>query len=311
MRQPERIAAMVAFARVVEAGSFTVASRELGMSKSSLSKEVARLEVTLGVGLLRRTTRSMQLTEVGRAYHAYCVRLLDEMKSADAFLREFHDEPFGNLRIAAPVTFGNRMIVPALAGFIDRFIHVQMDLELTDRRVDIAQEDVDVAIVIRRDRPDQASSVELTRVDWGLYAAPAYLARHPAIRRPEDLSRHGFLAFRGALGPAALALRQGKRDVELKVRHVLRSNNSTSLMQAACQGIGIAHLPNYVTGEALQAGELVRLLPRWTSEARTAFATFVEGRFLAPRVRRFIEHLGQHFGTAPAAGVAREITRAR
>lgn len=295
MQATEQLAAMAMFARIVDTHSYTEAAALLGLSKSALSKEIVRLETALGITLLRRTTRRIDVTEVGRAYYQYCARLLDEMKSADAFLKQFHEEPVGNLRLTAPVTFGNHSVLPALCSFIKHYVHVQVDLELTDRVVDTGSEAVDVAIVIRRDKPDDSSALALTLVDWGLYAAPDYLARHPPIRKPDDLQRHGFLSFGGHTHLPALALRKGKKEVELKVHYLLRSNNSTSLMQAARLGVGIAYLPQYAAREAVADGSLQQLLADWGSETRTAYATFQAARFLSPRVRLFVEYLVRHF----------------
>jgi DNA-binding transcriptional LysR family regulator len=294
MQQTDQLAAMAIFARIVEMRSFTEAAQDLGLSKSALSKELARLETALGVSLLKRTTRRVDVTEVGRAYYGYCARMVGEMKSADAFLKQFQEEPFGNLRLAAPVTFGNRVIVPLLASFIKGYPHVQADLELTDRAVDVAEEGLDLAILISRDKPEQLSCIALMPVAWGLYAAPDYLAQHPQIRTPAHLVRHGFLSFRANTLSPALSLQRGKRQVELKVRYLLRSNNSISLMQAAKMGTGIAYLPRYVAEEAVADGTLRQLLPEWGSEQRFAYATYQESRYLSPRVRLFVEHLERH-----------------
>ena len=301
MQQTDQLAAMAIFARIAELRSFTEAARDLGLSKSALSKEMARLETALGVTLLRRTTRRVEVTEVGRAYYSYCARMVGEMKSAGAFVQQFQEQPFGNLRLSAPVTFGNSVIVPLLASFIQGYPHLQVDLELTDRMVDVAEEGVDVAILISRDKPEQLSSVALVPVEWGLYASPGYLAQHPQIRTPAQLVRHGFLSFRASTLSPALSLHKGKRQVELKVRHLMRSNNSISLMQAAKMGVGIAYLPRYVAREAVQEGGLRQLLPDWGSEQRMAYASFQESRFLSPRVRLFVEHLERHLAGAKAA----------
>ena len=300
MQPTDQLAAMAIFARIVEMRSFTEAAHDLGLSKSALSKEMAKLEIALGVSLLRRTTRRVDVTEVGRVYYHYCARMINEMKSAGAFLKQYQEEPFGNLRLTAPVTFGNRIIVPLLASFIQGHAHVQVDLELTDRVVDVAEEGLDVAIVISREKPEQLGSVALIPVEWGLYAAPGYLAQHAQIRTPRQLVRHGFLSFRASTLSPALSLHKGKSKIELKMRYLMRSNNSTSLMQVAKMGTGIAYLPRYVAKEALEEGSLRRLLPEWGSEARMAYASFQEERFLSPRVRLFVEHLSRQLADRAA-----------
>ena len=282
---------MAIFARIVETLSYTEAAVSLGISKSAVSKDLSRLEASLGVTLLHRTTRKIEVTEVGRAYYIYCARLLAEQKGANGFLRQYTEEPVGNLRVTAPVTFGNRAVMPALSRFLERNVHMQVDLELTDRTVDPHDDGLDVVVVISNDKPDNALSHVLMPIEWGLYASPEYLARQPAIRKPEDLRRHAFLSFRGPAQSPALYLRKGKRELELQVRHLLRVNNSSALMRAATAGLGVAYLPQYVAGEAMRAGTLKRLLPDWMSETRIAYATYLESRFLQPRVRLFVEML--------------------
>jgi DNA-binding transcriptional LysR family regulator len=298
MHQTDQLAAMVMFAKIVETHSYTDAARELGLSKSLLSKEIVKLETALGVSLLRRTTRRLEVSEIGHAYYRYCARVLHELKGAEALLQQFHEEPVGNLRLSAPVTFGNRMVVPALCAFMREHVHLQVDLELTDRVVDLQQEDLDLAIVISREPPEPLLSLALMAVEWGLYAAPDYLAAQPPVLTPQDLNRHGFLSFGGRAHLPTLTLRKGKQQVELKLRCLLRSNNSVSLLQAARLGNGIAYLPHYVASDALADGSLCALLPDWGSEVRMAYASFQERRFLSPRVRLFVEALQRHFATA-------------
>ncbi|GAA4329266.1 LysR family transcriptional regulator [Pigmentiphaga soli] len=302
MNAIEQLACMAAFARVVDTMSYTRAAAALGVSKSAVSKDVARLEEALGVTLLRRTTRRIDVTEVGRAYYDYCARLLAEQRSANAFVRQYADEAAGNLRVAAPVTFGNRTVAPALCEFVGRNVHVQADLELTDRIVDPRQEELDVAVVIARELPEGLQARALMPIEWGLYASPAYLDGAPPVRQPDDLRRHGFLSFQGPAHWPALPLRKGRRAVELKVRPLMRANNSTALLRAAQAGLGVAYLPRYVVGDAVADGSLRRLLPDWLSDASTAYAACAPARFLVPRVRLFVDTLAEY-----CAGEARRL----
>jgi DNA-binding transcriptional LysR family regulator len=294
MNTLDQLSCMAVFARVVDTMSYTQAALTLGVSKSAVSKEISRLETSLGVTLLRRTTRKLDVTDVGRAYYEYCARMLAEQKSANDFLRQYTEEAVGNLRVTAPVTFGNRAVVPALCRFVERNVHVRADLELTDRIVDPLEEGLDVAVVISRDQPGGSQARALMPIEWGLYASPAYLGRTVAIKQPEDLRRHGFLSFQGPAHWPALPLRKGKREVELQVRPLLRANNSTALLRAAQSGLGVAYLPRYVVRDALDDGSLQRLLPDWLSDASTAYATFSAARYLAPRVRLFVEDLAAY-----------------
>lgn len=263
MDNSDNLTAMMLFARVVERQSFSEAARTLGVSKSYVSREIARLEVRLGIKLLQRTTRKVALTELGQAYYPFCTRLLDEMHRADAFVQQVHQLPAGNVRLQAPVTFGCQCVVPTLNRFIRRHIHINVDLELTDRINDDPQSSADVAIVIRARAPEVPDYRELSTIDWGLYAAPDYLAAHPAIDHPERLTRHDLLLFHGPAHTAALPFRRDKQRLALDVRSRFRANNSMALLNAALAGTGIAYLPAYMTQESLARGEIVQVLPEW------------------------------------------------
>lgn len=263
MDNPDNLTAMLLFARVVERQSFSEAARSLGLSKSHVSREIARLEVRLGIKLLQRTTRKMTLTELGQAYYAFCTRMLEEMHRAEAFVQQIHQQPAGNVRLIAPVTFGCQCVVPTLNRFIRRHLHINIDLELTDRIPDCATDNVDVAIVIRQRAPEGVSARVLSEIEWGLYAAPDYLAQRAAVTHPDMLSRHDLLLFHGAAHTAALPFRRDKQRLAIEVRSRFRANNSMALLNAALAGAGIAYLPAYMAQEALARGEIQQLLPDW------------------------------------------------
>jgi DNA-binding transcriptional LysR family regulator len=263
MDNSDNLTAMMLFARVVERQSFSEAARTLGVSKSYVSREIARLEIRLGIKLLQRTTRKVALTELGQAYYPFCTRLLDEMHRADAFVQQVHQLPAGNVRLQAPVTFGCQCVVPTLNHFIRRHIHINVDLELTDRINEDPQSSADVAIVIRQRAPEVPDYRELNTIDWGLYAAPDYLAAHPPIDHPERLTRHDLLLFHGPAHTAALPFRRDKQRLALDVRSRFRANNSMALLNAALAGTGIAYLPAYMTQESLARGAIVQVLPEW------------------------------------------------
>ncbi|WP_313688632.1 LysR family transcriptional regulator [Pantoea sp.] len=263
MDNSDNLTAMMLFARVVERQSFSEAARTLGVSKSYVSREIARLEIRLGIKLLQRTTRKVALTELGQAYYPFCTRLLDEMHRADAFVQQVHQLPAGNVRLQAPVTFGCQCVVPTLNHFIRRHIHINVDLELTDRINEDPQSSADVAIVIRQRAPEVPDYRELNTIDWGLYAAPDYLVAHPPIDHPERLTRHDLLLFHGPAHTAALPFRRDKQRLALDVRSRFRANNSMALLNAALAGTGIAYLPAYMTQESLARGEIVQVLPEW------------------------------------------------
>lgn len=282
MDNSENLTAMMMFARVVECRSFSEASRALGLSKSHVSREIARLEVRLGFKLLQRTTRKLALTELGQAYYPFCTRMLAEMHRADAFVQQLHQNVAGNVRLQAPVTYGCQCVVPALNPFLRRHIHINVDLDLTDRGSDRLEEQVDIAIVIRARAPQGAHVRVLGNIDWGLYATPDYLAQHPPVTHPDMLSRHDLLMFHGPAHTAALPFRRDKQRLAIDVRSRFRANNSMALLNAAQAGSGIAYLPSYMAQAALARGEITQLLAEWQMDRLQSYLLLKEAQPAAP-----------------------------
>ncbi|NMP29317.1 LysR family transcriptional regulator [Rahnella sp. SAP-1] len=287
----ENLTAMVVFARVVETLSFTEAAKTLRLSKSSVSREIANLEVRLGAQLLTRTTRKIAVTEVGISYYQYCNRILHEIQGAEHFIRHFHEEPMGNLRMIAPVTFGCQCIVPILNSFIAQNIHVNVDLDLTDRAVNMSDEPYDIAIAITRAKPEHGQVKALIPITWGLYAAPHYVAQLPTISKPEDLPRHNYILFRGPAHTISLPFYKDKQKMDIDVRSRFRVNNSVALMSSAIAGGGIAYLPDYIAQESVSEGKLLRLLPQWEMDTYHSWVLFKAENMLSARVRLFVDDL--------------------
>lgn len=293
MHKLDNLTAMMVFAKVVETLSYTEAAQLLDISKSTVSKEIAQLEVRLGARLLQRTTRRIEITEVGQTYYQYCARILNEMKSAELFIRQFHEEPIGSLHIVAPVTFGSQCVLPVVNEFVKKNIHINVDLDLTDRQVDLAEENVDMAVTISRELPEHALFKPLIDIAWGLYATPEYLQTHAAIQQPADLARHEFLLFRGPAHTISLPLRKDKQKLDVAVRSRLRTNNSIALLHATQAHVGIAYLPAYIADEEARRGSIVRVLPQWQMDVYKSCVQFRKERFNSPRIRLFVEQLQQ------------------
>lgn len=296
MSDVENLQGMVVFAKVVETLSYTETAKLLGVSKSSVSKEISALEVRLGTRLLLRTTRKIVVTDVGMTWYHYCARILSEVKSADLFIRQYHEEPTGSLRVVAPVTFGCQCIVPVLNEFVAKNLHVSVDLDLTDRPVNLVDDNIDLAIVIRRDAPEHGHSKPLMDINWGLYASPDYLQRFPPITQPEDLPRHDFVLFRGPAHTISLPFRKEKQKLDIEVRSRFRANNSTALVNTAIAQTGIAYLPAYVAQEAVREGKLCRVLPEWEMDLYQSWILTKESSLISPRIRVFIEDLQKALG---------------
>lgn len=288
-------AAMLVFAEVVATGSFTEAARRLGLSKASVSREVTRLERRLGAQLLRRTTRSMSLTEIGEVFHAGCQRMAEEAEQAERSVGELQAEPRGEIRFATATSFGQMQIAPRLPAFLERYPKVRLRMDLTDRIVDLVAEKLDLAIRITGRLAD-ATLVRrrLCPIRFVVAAAPGYLRRRGIPRDAAALERHNCL---GVAAPPWRLLLSRARAVRLQGD--LHIDNGEALRRVALVGHGVVCLPTYLIGEDLRLGRLVRLLPD-TELLASAFAVYPQSRHPSPKVRALIDHLAESLGAEPA-----------
>jgi DNA-binding transcriptional LysR family regulator len=288
-------AGMLVFAEVVATRSFTEAARRLGLSKASVSREIARLERRLGAQLLRRTTRSMSLTEVGEVFYAGCQRVAEEAEHAERSVGALQAEPRGEIRLAASVSLGQLHIAPRLPAFLARYPKVRLRVELTDRMVDLVAEKYDVAIRISG-RLNDATLVQrrICPIRFVVCAAPRYLAEHGAPRTPKELERHNCLGV-GA-SPWRQLLARGRA---LRLDGDLNIDNGDALRRVAVLGHGIVCLPTYLIGDDLRAGRLVRILPEQLTLEGAAFAVHPQNRNPSPKVRALVAYLAEAFGPEP------------
>ncbi|OGB20541.1 MAG: hypothetical protein A3I66_05670 [Burkholderiales bacterium RIFCSPLOWO2_02_FULL_57_36] len=297
----ERLAEMMTFAKVVETKSFSEAARVLATSKSLVSKQVSNLESALGVRLLHRTTRRMSLTEIGAAYYEHCVRIAHEIDAAGETVSQLQVEPRGVLRITSPVIFASLHLAPALRTFLLRHEQVEVELNASDRVVDIVDEGYDLAIRITDHPTATMVARKIAPVRWVTCASPEYLKRNGVPGTPQDLNNHQCLVYQGI--PALRSgwrYRVGNKEVTLQISGRCRVNSSEVLLQMALDGMGIVLFPTYVLGPLLKSGRLKQILPEYVANADTSlYATYLPNRYMQPKVRAFIDHLLDHFGPEP------------
>jgi DNA-binding transcriptional LysR family regulator len=252
-----------------EAGSFTAAAQRLGLSKAAMSQRIAELEAGAGVPLVRRTTRSVRLTEAGQQLADRTREAFGTIATALASARDLAAAPRGLLRVTAPVALARQQLLPRLPDFLRRYPELRLELELSDRLSALAQEGFDLAIRHTEAPPDTHVAWALCETQSVLVAHADYLARHPAPRTPAELARHACLHY---LRPGATPVwqlenvapaRRGTAPVRVPVLGPLAANNSEALREAALGGLGIALLPDFSAQAALARGELQRVLPRW------------------------------------------------
>jgi len=298
----EDLTRMAIFARVVEAKSFSEAARRLGMSKSQVSKQVANLERSLTARLLNRTTRRLSLTEIGTAYYEHCARIVEEVKEAELAVSQFGSEPRGIIRVNASVEIGTLQIAPALPAFLVQCPKVSVDMTLSDRPIDLAEEGYDLAIrVAWKDEPGlTVVARELAPSRRKVCATPDYFERHGLPQAPDDLVHHNCLTYVGGGSKGdrwGFAVAEGKFSVPVSGN--LRINDNEALWQAARGGSGIAFLPTYIVGQDLQRGLLQAVLNEYMSVDRSIYAIYLSNRHLSPKVRAFIDFLLVRFGPQP------------
>ena len=289
------VAAMLVFAEVVTTGSFTEAARRLGLSKASVSREVARLERRLGAQLLRRTTRKMSLTEIGEIFHAGCQRVAEEAERAERSVGALQAEPRGEIRLAVSVSFGQLHVAPRLPAFLARYPKVRLSVEMQDRMLDLVSEKYDLAIRISG-RLEDATLVQrrLCPIRFVVCAAPAYLRRHGTPRAPAELERHNCLGIGASPWRPMLA-----RARRARLQGDLQLDNGDALRRVAVLGHGVVCLPTYLVGDDLRAGRLVRILPDELVLEASAFALTPHSRNPSTKVRALIDHLAEAFGPEP------------
>ncbi|TFH84876.1 LysR family transcriptional regulator [Billgrantia azerbaijanica] len=292
----DKLQAMRIFRRVAELGGFAAAARDLGLVPASVSKHVAQLERTLGVKLIRRTTRRMSLTDVGSAYLERVSHLLDELEEAESAITGLHTEPRGMLRVSLPMSFGLLHIAPALPGFLELYPDIQVDMRFNDRVVDLVEEGVGVTLRISTQLEDSTLVARrLAPVRRVLCAAPSYLQQAGEPRAVGELQQHDCLIYTLSSSPQRWLL--GGEEVTVNGR--LQADNSLALREALLAGQGIAQMPTFLVGEELRAGRLVRVLPDVEPEKHYLFVVYPPGRQLSAKVRLFVEYLQAWVGDPP------------
>ncbi len=295
----DKLTAINTFATVAEEGGFSTAAKELGMSKSQASRQIAALEASLGVQLLRRSTRAVKLTEAGFAYLERARTILSDLAEADSAVAALHAEPAGTLKINAPMSLGVSHLAPAVAEFMLRYPALHIALILNDRFVDPYEEGFDVTLRIG-DVPDSSLSArKLAQIEMGIYAAPAYCSARGRPKGPEDLPDHDALYY-GPPGPAPKWLIRGSGGEEtVFIRQKMCSNNGDVLRQAAVAGLGIALLPAFIVRRELASGALLQLLDGFEPKPLTFYAIYPPTRFMSAKLRLFIDFLVDRFRKAP------------
>ncbi|MGT0194062.1 LysR family transcriptional regulator [Burkholderia pyrrocinia] len=290
----DKFSALRAFVEVAEAGGFSSAGRRLELAASSVVRAVDALEASLGTVLLNRTTRQVTLSDAGSVYYARAKRLLEELAEADALVSDRGDEPSGPLRVSVPVAYGVRRIAPHVAAFLARYPKLDLDLQLTDERVDLVAGRIDVAIRLGEAVP----SAEVVARPLGTFqryvvASHDYLDAHGTPSAPGELVDHGCLRFHFGGDQQAWTFADAHGTTKVLVAGRLKSNHSEVLRDAVLDGAGIALLPDWLVDADVQSGRLRRLFEQYdvTPDAARSVVTalYLPNQRGSKRVTAFIE----------------------
>ncbi len=295
----ESLPDMAAFARVVDAGSFSAAAREMGMTPSAVSRQVARLESVLRVRLLERTTRKLRLTEAGSAAYGRCQALVAAARDVLALSDSNSATARGLVRISMPKAVGRQVVHPHMASFLQHYPEVNVQLVITDRTVDLFQEAIDLAISITDSPPPGLAARPLVRIRHLVCASPTYLAAHGTPAHPRDLVQHSCLYLGEDAQDRHWRFRRGVEDERIKVSGRYIANHSEVRLEGALSHLGIASLPEFTARDSLASGALVTVLADWehaTDYAGMAWLLYPPNRFLPTKLRVWIDFLVARLG---------------
>ncbi|MDP9083114.1 MAG: LysR family transcriptional regulator [Pseudomonadota bacterium] len=281
--------ALVIFSKVVEHGGFTAAARNLRLSVSAVTKTMARLEDELGTQLFNRTTRRLRTTDYGQQFYERCVRILSDLEDAEAALREGSLSYAGQLRVVIPFAFGRITLVPELQGFFSRYPDIAVELNFSDRPVDLIAEGYDVAVRTGEIKDSRLVSRVLTRGAQVTFAAPAYLETHGVPQTPAELRNHNCITGRFGADWSFRDLANGPLSVHVSGNCVV--NSGDALREAAAAGIGIAQGTWWLVRKDLENGTLRSILPTYAIAGMPVSIVYPAQRHLPAKVRVFIDFL--------------------
>lgn len=297
----DRIGDLNLFLRVLDLGSLSAAARTLDISVAVASQRLKRLEKSLGVRLLHRTTRSLQATTEGAALAARGRPLIEDLEALTSSLRETAEHSTGTLRVTIPASFGRQYVSPLLPEFLQRFPRIALHVHLTDQMIDLVGEGFDLAIRIGALADSSLAARRLTANQRVLCASPAYLRKRGTPRTPDDLAHHDCLkltSFKDSQDHWHLRDAEG-REFAAKVQGRLESNFGEVIRDAALAGLGIALHSTWHVCDDIAAGRLKVVLPDYALRDSAIYAVMPERRLVLPRVRAFVEFLSEKLGPIP------------
>jgi len=291
----ELLDGVAVFVAVINSGSFKAAAESLGHSTSYISKEVTRLEKRLGSRLLNRTTRTISLTDAGRAYYERCQQIVIDAENATRSVSQLQDEPRGLLRVNAPTSFGTRHLIEHLSAFLHRYPEVNLEIEFNDRIIDVVAEGYDVVIRVGKVRNSNLIARAFTRSKTVVIASPEYLRRHGTPEKAADLENHHCITYSLEANPLNWTFRKEDEHVQVQLSSRALCNNAEIMVALACDGIGITRVPLFTCSSEVEAGRLKILLEDYEQPEYGVNAVYPHRQYLTAKVRVFVDYLVESF----------------
>jgi len=287
----DKLRAMRLYTRLADLGSFTKVAEEMNASKSMISKEITRLEDAIGARLIHRTTRRIQLTDIGEGYLARCRKLLLQMEDADNYVQDMQDNPKGKLKVNAPMALGVTDLGRAFADFMTNFPEIEIDMHLGDAPMDLVEHGFDLGFrMASRQFDSQYIGKSLTKFTYQICASPTYLENHTPIHGAHDLEHHNCFIYSYFRGQDVWPLGDG-----VQVKGTLKVNNTIFMLESIKKGLGIGFIPDFVARSAIESGEVVEILAAVHKPELTLYAMYPERQFVPPKITHCIGFLQKWF----------------
>lgn len=295
----DRIEAMRHFMRVAEMGSFSAVAQQMGVARSAVTRQVAALEAHLGTKLIARSTRRLALTSAGADYLEKCRVILNLVEAAESGIAAERHVPRGPIRMSAPLSYGRRYLSPQVLEFAKRYPEVSLDMDYIDRRSNLIEEGIDLAIRItpRLDPGDVVRRISSSRLV--VVASPEYLRIHGEPRHPKELIHHECLAYKATANPLHWDFLFGGRPQTFAIRARLQANNGDALVEAAIAGFGLTFTPEFMAADALAAGQLRQTLADFPIAEIGIYLVLPSNRHVSHRVRVLMDFLAERLGPEP------------
>lgn len=293
----DTLLSMRVFAAVVETRSFAAAADRLAISRAMASKHIAQLEERLGTRLLHRTTRKIGLTESGISYFERCSQILQEIDEAETEAANLTIKPRGILRVTMPVSFAVRHVAPVIAKFLEIYPEVHVEASLSDRKTDLIEEGLDLALRIGRSLEPGLIAREIAKDRLVICAAPSYFENRRIPTSPKDLPDHDCFLYTYAAVGNEWKMTGPDGEHVVKVAGRLRANNGDFITQAVRDGIGLMCQPRFIVGDDLRAGRLIEVLPDYSFAPIGIYAVYPSRRHLSAKIRAFVEFITERFSS--------------